>query len=358
MLADLISETMERRMKSKLNRKGTEIRFLKFGGWLNFYDLFKLTTEGSLMKLAQLLGLDGKTRTGLKKDLTVPYTYFSSVDRLLGTEVPPLEDPCWLSLKDGEPMIGRAEHAEVSREVAESSWYDVFSTYLRKVSDRADVFLCGERSRGPSFQDCVLVLASLLEMDSLYASKFGVDLLSCRYTSAGAVISSHLDAMINRAGVQGFSRIRNATIAKLLLRGRSGGIVESRVKRSGRLVEATDAAEAEAERVVGLDLNQLYPSMQYLYNNMIGEMTLYSDPSGSGVFEATSNLNPYSEEYKALAVYRDMLEADGNSVLSVYSNHSNEKRSLLPRYYPDAVFVTTKEGESGVTLNMFQYDGW
>jgi len=337
MLPDLIKETQRRKMKTKLNRKGTEIRFLKFGGWLNFYDLFKLTTEGSLMKLAKLLNLDKKTRTGLQKDLTVPYAFFDRLERLFGREVPPLEDSSWLSLKDGERMIGAEEHSEIAAEVEASSWYDVFSAYLKK--------------------DCVLVLASLLEMDSLYASELGVDLLSCRYTSAGAVITSHLDAMINRAGVQGFSQIRNATIGKLLLRSRLGGIVESRVRRSGRLVEASDA-DARAERVIGLDLNQLYPSMQYLYNNMFGEMTLYSDANGSGVLEGTSNLNPYSEEYKALAVYRDMLEEDGNRVLSVYSNHSNERRPLLPRYYPDAVFVTTKEGDERVTLNMFQYDGW
>lgn len=201
-----------------------------------------------------------------------------------------------------------------------------------------------------------MVLASLLEMDSLYASEFGVDLLSCRYTSAGAVITSHLDAMINKAGVQGFSQIRNATIGKLLLRSRLGGIVESRVRKSGRLVESSDGAMAQ--RVIGLDLNQLYPSMQYLYNNMLGEMTLYSDPNGSGVLSATSNLNPYSEEYKALAVYRAMLEENGERVLAVYSNHTNERRPLLPRYYPDGLFVTTREGSDTVTLNMFQYDGW
>lgn len=358
MLPDLIKETQHRKMKAKLNRKGTEIRFLKFGGWLNFYDLFKLTTEGSLMKLAKLLNLAKKTRTGLQKDLTVPYAYFNSMEKLFGRDVPPLDDPSWLSLKDGERMIGEQEHAEISKEVGDSSWYDVFSTYLKKVvgkniSRRASILLTLPLSQ----QDCVLVLASLLEMDSLYANEFGVDLLSCRYTSAGAVITSHLDAMINKAGVQGFSQIRNATIAKLLLRSRLGGIVESRVRKSGRLVEASDEG-AQAERVIGLDLNQLYPSMQYLYNNMLGEMTLYSDASGSGVLEATSNLNPYSEEYKALAVYRDMLEADGNIVLSIYSNHSNERKPLLPRYYPDAMFVSTKEGEDGVTLTMFQYDGW
>jgi len=199
-------------------------------------------------------------------------------------------------------------------------------------------------------------LAALVEMDSLYASEFGVDLLSCRYTSAGAVITSHLDAMINKAGVQGFSQIKNATVGKLLLRGRLGGIVESRVRRSGRLVE--DPEGAMASRIIGLDLNQLYPSMQYLYNNMLGEMTLYSDANGTGVLEQTSNLNPYSEEYKAVAVYRAMLEENGEKVLAVYSNHTNERKPLLPRYYPDALFVTVKEGQSGVTLIMFQYDGW
>ena len=133
MLPDLIKETQDRKMKAKLNRKGTEIRFLKFGGWLNFYDLFKLTTEGSLLKLAKLLSLDKKTRTGLQKDLSVPYSYFDRMEKLAGSEVPPLEDPSWLAL-DGERMIGEEDHAEVSREVEQSCWYDSFSKYLQKAS--------------------------------------------------------------------------------------------------------------------------------------------------------------------------------------------------------------------------------
>lgn len=119
-------------MKAKLNRKGTEIRFLKFGGWLNFYDLFKLTTEGSLMKLAKLLNLGKKTRIGLQKDLTVPYAYFDCMEKLAGNEVPPLNDPSWVGL-NGDVMIGEEEHAEVRSEVEAGCWYDSFSTYLKKV---------------------------------------------------------------------------------------------------------------------------------------------------------------------------------------------------------------------------------
>ncbi len=322
-----------------------------------FYDLFKLTTEGSLMKLGQLLSIEKKTRTGVAKELVVPYGFFTCMERLHGREVPPLDDPSWLSLKGGDRMIDEAGHEEVKREVEESTWYSVFGKYLRKASRNGSASEFRKLKPILMFpQDCVLVLASLLVMDSLYAKEFGVDLLSCTYTSAGAVITSHLDAMINRAGVQGFSQIKNATIGKLLLRSRLGGIVESRIRKSGRLVEASDGAQASC--VVGVDFNQLYPSMLYLYNNMFGEMTLYSDKSGSGCLEATSNVNPYSEEYKALAVFRDSLEAEGETILAVYSNHSNEKRSLLPRFYPDAVFLTKSEKWEGVTMTVFQYDGW
>ena len=132
MLPDLIKETQSRKMKTRLNRKGTEIRFLKFGGWLNFYDLFKLTTEGSLMKLAKLLSLDKKTRSGLQKDLTIPYSFFDRMERLAGCDVPPLDDASWLGL-DGERMIGESEHEEIDAEVKKSCWYDSFSTYLKKV---------------------------------------------------------------------------------------------------------------------------------------------------------------------------------------------------------------------------------
>jgi len=92
-------------------------------------------------------------------------------------------------------------------------------------------------------------------MDDLFAKEFGVDMLGCSYTSAGAIISSHLDTVINKAGVQGFSQIKNATIGKLLLRSRVGGIVESRVRRNGALFESDDGAPSRA--VYGLDLNQV-----------------------------------------------------------------------------------------------------
>lgn len=221
-------------MKISLIRKGTEIKFCRLGS-ICFFDLFRLTTEGSLLKLAQILSIPKKTCSGLQKTMTVPYTYFSSMERLFGKEVPSLQDPVWHSMRDGEAHINEDEHSEICSEVAEIGWYEAFSRYLRK--------------------DCVLVLAAVLIMDELYQKEFGVQMLSCCFTSAGAVTGSHIDAVINKRAVQGFCQIRNASVAKLLLHSRVGGIVEARCRQSDLLVESEDGGIPES--VVGLDLNQV-----------------------------------------------------------------------------------------------------
>jgi len=102
---------------------------------------------------------------------------------------------------------------------------------------------------------------------------------------------------------------------------------------------------------------QLYPSTQYLLDNFLGEPTLYSDQTDSGVLEATSNRNPYSEEYRCVALCRNMLEEMGEKILSVYSNHSNERRCALPRFYPDATIVSSR-ADGGCVLTFFMYDGF
>ena len=119
-------------MKTVIQRKGTEVRFFKFGDY-TFFDLFKLTTQGSLMKLGQLLTIDKMTRTGLRKDLTIPYSYFDCMEKLEGNNVPDYDDQSWLSLKDGTKMLSREEHAEVTKDVEAHGWWNIFSIYLRKV---------------------------------------------------------------------------------------------------------------------------------------------------------------------------------------------------------------------------------
>jgi len=141
-------------------------------------------------------------------------------------------------------MITPEEYENIKSEVETVGWYKVFSSYLRK--------------------DCVLVLAAMLVMDDLYAKEFGVDLLSCNYTSAGSVISSHLDAKINESGCVGFSQIRNSHVAKILLPLRSGGIVEGRIEKSGVLWESED--KAQADHIIGLDLNQVKLSNKVIKN--------------------------------------------------------------------------------------------
>lgn len=232
-LPALIKQARLRKWKVAINRKGTEVRFLRVHHFY-FMDLAKVS-QGSLQRLGEMLGVEKKTRTALAKSYCVPYYWFDSMERLFERRVPDLSDPSWLSLREGEPMIGESEHAEIARAVAEVGWYEFFSLYLRK--------------------DCVLVLASLLIMDDLYADEFGVDLLGCNYTSAGAVITSHLDATVIASGTHGFCQIKNQMVGEHLCSLRVGGIVEGRAKRSGALPEADDGGSVG--RVYGFDLNQV-----------------------------------------------------------------------------------------------------
>lgn len=92
---------------------------------------------------------------------------------------------------------------------------------------------------------------------------------------------------------------------------------------------------------------------------MTGEYTFYGDASDTGTLEAVSNCNPYSEEYKAVAVSKHLVERMGaeETILCVYSNHSNERRAMLPDYYPDAtIFSVDRFGE--VTVTYVHYHGW
>ena len=108
------------------------------------------------------------------------------------------------------------------------------------------------------------MLASMTLIDQLYADEFNVDLLTTSYTSGGAVIASHLDDMINQAGVTGFSQIKNATMAKILLRSRVGGIVETRVRNP-----------QDYECVVGFDLNQVNTKTQFFYHHLILHSSIF-----------------------------------------------------------------------------------
>ena len=133
--------------------------------------------------------------------------------------------------------------------------------------------------------------------------------------------------------------------------------MESRAQRSGPLVESSDGATVS--RIFGFDLNQLYPSTQWLYNNMIGEPTLYGpDAKSSFYLTPTSNLNPYGQEYKAVMVFRSSLEDAGEQVLAMFSNYTNEKRAFLPKLYADALIVTRRPDNDVCTINLFQFDGY
>lgn len=265
----------------------------------------------------------------------MPYSWFVSMERLFSRETPELHDVSWLSMKDGLRTINEEEHAEIADEVRRTGWYECFSAYLKK--------------------DCVLVLASVLVMDELYQSEFGVQMLSCCYTSAGAVMTSHLESEVNRAGVEGFCRIFNATVAKTLMHARLGGIVESRARKCTTLVESEDGAAPAS--IVGLDLNQLYPSMNFLYSNPYGEYTFYSDRNFTGILKASSNANPYGQEYRAIMMAKHAIEARGETVLSMFSNYTNERRCLLAWYYPDAT-IFSRKSDGSITITLVMYDGW
>jgi len=193
-------------------------------------------------------------------------------------------------------------------------------------------------------------------MNKLYWDEFGVDLLGSNFVSAGSVISSHLEAMTNKASVQGFSQIKNGSIGRTLIAARLGGIVESRIRRTGRLVESEDGASST--RCVGLDVNALYPSTICLYSCMYGEPTFYSNVDESGILKATSNVNPYGQEYKVVNMTKyEVANRFGEKVLSMYSNHSNSRRSLMPRYYPDAVIFSVG-ADGNVVITVVQHDGY
>lgn len=161
LLSPLISAAKKLKLQVKINRKGlfslplmfqaipmlacfflqgTEIRFLTLGS-ICFYDLFKLSMEATLKRLGELLGISDRVEGGLQKDYSVPYMYFSCMSRLNSKETPPLDDPCWASMKNGEPMCTEKEHGEIAARVASVGWRSVFTDYLK------DVSLSASRSR-------------------------------------------------------------------------------------------------------------------------------------------------------------------------------------------------------------------
>lgn len=112
---------------------GTEIRFLALGK-IQFFDLFKLSTEKSLKQLGEMLDISSRTRRGLNKQYNIPYNYFVDMNTIESSEVPPLGHHSWAAMKDGASMCTAEEHAAVEAEVKRSGWYKVFSSYLKDVS--------------------------------------------------------------------------------------------------------------------------------------------------------------------------------------------------------------------------------
>jgi hypothetical protein len=320
-----------------IGRKGTEIRFLKIGH-ICFYDLFKLSTEASLKHLGDMLDISSRTRDGLEKEYTIPYTHFTAMAKLYDSDVPPIDDQSWSSMKDGTSMCSPEEHASVVTEVKRIGWWAIFSRYLRN--------------------DCDLTLGCLVAMTEIYREHFGVDMLGPSFTSAGSVVAAHLEESTNAKGVQGYCEIRNGTVGRILLNARNGGVVESRVVKATKIWEREN--ELDAAKIFCLDVNSLYPSVQAIHNNPYGEYTVYSplDPSNSELLSATSNFNPYGNEYKACAMLRHELEDRyGELVLSMRSNHSNQRIAVLPRYWPDS-FAVTKNIDGKVVLTLHQHDGY
>lgn len=132
-LAHIISAANKAEMKVFISRKGTEIRFLKVGK-IVFYDLFKLSTEASLQKLGDMLNIGEKTRDGLEKEYSIPYTFFTTMEKLQSTEVPPLTDDSWKGMRNAKAMCTEEEHMRIVQEVGATSWWPVFSRYLKNVS--------------------------------------------------------------------------------------------------------------------------------------------------------------------------------------------------------------------------------
>ena len=196
-------------------------------------------------------------------------------------------------------------------------------------------------------------------MAEIYRKDFGVDLLGPSFSSAGSVVASHLEEVTNAAAVQGFSDVRNSTIGKIL-NARNGSVVESRVVKASKIWERKEGP-IDTKKVFCLDLNSLYPSAQVNHACMYGEPTLYSPVEKEPRFlKAVSNFNPYGHEYKSCAMLRHEVEDRfGETVLSMRSNHTNQRCATLPRFWPDAFDVSKKSSDGGKpVLTFHQHDGF
>jgi hypothetical protein len=210
------------------------------------------------------------------------------------------------------------------------------------------------------------------------STQLGVDLLGPCFTSAGSVVAAHLEDATNAAAVTGFCEVRNSTAGKILLNARNGGVVESRVINAAKVWER-EGEELDVKKVFCLDLNRfvcaggttlqainavtfrrsLYPSSQVNSANMYGEYTVYSPASENpDMLEAASNFNPYGNEYRSVSMLRHELEDRfGENIISMRSNHGNQRCAVLPRYWPDA-FAVTKNRRGEVVLTFLQHDGY
>lgn len=81
-----------------------------------------------------MLNVSERTRLGLQKEMCIPYSYLSSMEKLEGREVPALDDESWLSMRDGSSMITEEEHRAISVEVEKNGWWPTLSQYLKNVS--------------------------------------------------------------------------------------------------------------------------------------------------------------------------------------------------------------------------------
>lgn len=99
-----------------------------------FIDLFKISVEGSLKRLGELLSLAKHVRGGMQKDLPMPYMHFTTMGVLDTSEVPERNHPSWRSMRDGKPTCTEEEHAALAERVGRDGWRSVFETYLKAVS--------------------------------------------------------------------------------------------------------------------------------------------------------------------------------------------------------------------------------
>ncbi len=200
---------------------------------LVFVDLRSLLGGGSLEKACTSLGV--REKYAVAKGF-VPHSFYTSLDVLNGSTMPPFSDSCFLKMNSKKKMCTEEEYDQLSKRLeGGSSHLDIVVGYCKE-----DVNVC---------------LLAFLEGIKAYKELFGITVLdSASFTSSSLFFREASVILPFLQGQPSFSSLDNSLALRIVLGGLSGGVCMRMVSRMARGDKMFPSADSETcKKIASLD---------------------------------------------------------------------------------------------------------